>query len=547
MRCLYRSFLTGGFYNTDSDNLVSYYMRNGVEWEETFNEKHMLNVYASTEMRFANRQNRNFDGFGYQYDRGGVPYIDPNIVKQNVEGNLSYYGMDYRYDRYLAYMGRAAYSYDGKYSINGTVRYDGSNLLGESRTARWLPTWNVSGAWNVDTEPFMQLQDVVSQATLRATYGLTASMGSASNSSLVLKNESTRRPYLSEMETALIIEGLENSELTWEKQYEVNLGADIGFMQNRFTLTVDWYKRNSFDLIGAIRTSGIGGQETKMANYADMKSYGIEGTFGATVVRSTDWNWRTQLNFGHHKGEITELENKPNIWSLITQDGGPKVGYPHRGLFSIPFKGIDHDLGVPYFTNEDGVDSHNVYFQSEESQYLKYEGPIDPILTGGFFNSVRYKNFALSALVTFSQGNKVRLDPSFKNSYSDQSAMSKDFLNRWIMSGDELILPVPAVTDAVIESAIGPMNPYNAYNYSTARIADGDFVRLKQVNLSYQLPTGTFDKMGLTNASLSFVANNLWLIYSDSRLNGQDPEFFGSGGVALPMPRQFTLSLKVGF
>lgn len=327
----------GGFYNTKSDNLVSYYMRNGLEWEGTFDEKHMLNVYASTEMRYANRQNRFFDGYGYQYDRGGVPYIDPNIVKQNVEGNLNYYGMDYRYDRYLAYMGRAAYSYDGKYSLNGTIRYDGSNLLGESKTARWLPTWNVSGAWNVDTEPFMQLQDVVSQATIRATYGLTASMGAASNSSLVLRNESTRRPYLTEMETALLIAGLENSELTWEKQYEVNLGADIGFLQNRFTLTVDWYKRNSFDLIGAIRTSGVGGEETKMANYADMESHGFEGTLGATVVRSTDWNWRTQFNFGHHKGTITKLENKPNIWSLITQDGGPKEGYPYRGLFSIPW------------------------------------------------------------------------------------------------------------------------------------------------------------------------------------------------------------------
>lgn len=150
-------------------------------------------------------------------------------------------------------------------------------------------------------------------------------------------------------------------------------------------------------------------------------------------------------------------------------------------------------------------------------------------------------------MVTFAQGNKVRLDPSFRNSYSDQSSMSKDFLNRWVMPGDEEWTNVPSIMDQLVLAKVGSQNPYNSYNYSTARVADGDFIRLKQVNLSYQLPTGAFDRLGVTNASLSLVANNLWLIYSDSRLNGQDPEFFGSGGVALPMPRQFTLSLKVGF
>jgi len=537
----------GGFYNTQSDNLVSYYMRNGLEWEHTFSEKHMVNVYASTEMRFADRQNRFFDGYGYQYDRGGVPYIDPNIVKQNVEGNRNYYGMNYRYDRYLAYMARGAYSYDGKYSLNATVRYDGSNLLGESRTARWLPTWNISGAWNMDTEDFMQNQDVISQATLRATYGLTASMGAASNSSLVVNNESTRRPYLSEMETALVIAGLENSELTWEKQYETNIGADVAFLNNRFTVSFDWYQRKSFDLIGAIRTSGIGGEGVKMANYADMKSHGLEGTLGATVIKSTDWTWRTQFNFGHHVGKITKLANEPNIWSLITQDGGPKEGYPYRGLFSIPFVGLDHDAGYPIFINEDGEESSEVYFQSDQSQYLKYEGPIDPVFTGGFYNSVKFKGFSLSALITFAQGNKVRLDPAFENSYTDLSSMSKDFLKRWVMPGDEEWTNVPSIMDQFVVSKVGSQNPYNSYNYSSVRVADGDFIRLKQVNLSYQLPANTFKSLGVTNASLSLVGNNLWLIYSDSRLNGQDPEFFGSGGVALPMPKQFTLSLKVGF
>src|SRR5690606_30165258 len=396
-------------------------------------------------------------------------------------------------------------------------------------------------------EDFMKSQDIISQATLRATYGLTASMGSAANSSLVLLNESTRRPYLSEMETGLIIEDLENSELTWEKQYETNIGADIGFLNNRYTVSFDWYKRDGFDLIGAIRTSGIGGERIKMANYADMKSQGFEGTFGASVVRSSDWNWRTQFNFGYHTGEFTRLENDPEIWDLISADGGPKQGYPHRGLFSIPFVGLYHNEGYPLFINEEGEVSNEVYFQDDDTQYLKYDGPVDPVFTGGFYNSVKFKSFSLSALVTFAQGNKVRLDPSFSADYTDLSSMTKDFLNRWVMPGDEDRTNIPAISDQLIFADIAGENPYNSYNYSSARVVDADFVRLKQVNLSYQLPANTFKSLGVTNASLSLVGNNLWLIYSDSRLNGQDPEFFGSGGVALPIPRQFTLSLKVGF
>src|SRR5690606_26096510 len=212
----------GGFYNTEDDNLTSYNFRNTLEWDKTIGNVHILRLFASQELRYADRQNKTFNGVGYQFDKGGEPYIDYRIIKQNVESNFNYYSMQMGYDRYLAYMINGAYSYNGKYNVNLTARYDGSNLLGEARTARWLPTWNVSGSWNLDTEPFMQDQEIVNRLTLRGTYGLTASMGNARNSSLVLENSSTRRPYFNEVESVIYIENLENSELTWEKQSVYN-------------------------------------------------------------------------------------------------------------------------------------------------------------------------------------------------------------------------------------------------------------------------------------------------------------------------------------
>ncbi|MES2456814.1 MAG: hypothetical protein V4594_14775 [Bacteroidota bacterium] len=539
----------GGFYNTNDDNITNYYVRNSLEYDKTINEDHLLNFFAAQEMRYINRQNKVFDGYGYQYDKGGVPFIDPNIVKKDVEASFDYYSMGYRYERYLNYSLRGAYSYKGKYSINATGRYDGSNLLGESPTARWLPTWNVSGAWNLDTEDFMQgdaIKKVVSRATLRATYGLVASMGTAQNSSLVLKSSSTLRPYLSEKETKLYIDGLENSELTFEKLNELNIGLDLGLMDNRVSLTVDAYKRKSFDLIGVFRTSGIGGEAFKLANYADMESDGIEASLGITVLKSKDFNWSSQLIFAHNKNKITELKNLPLIYGLTGADGGAVEGYAQRGLFSLDFKGLDPANGSPLFVNDLGEVTGDVNLQSTVIKYLKYEGPVDPTYTGGFSNNFKYKNFSLSALITYAAGNKVRLSPAFKTSYSDLDAMPSAFLSRWELPGDELKTNVPSILDVKEAVNFQTNYAYNNYNYSTERVADGGFIRMKQIILSYNLPAKYTKALGLTNSSLSVVGNNLFLIYSDKKLNGQDPEFFGSGGVALPIPRQFTLSLKVG-
>ncbi|QNF32794.1 SusC/RagA family TonB-linked outer membrane protein [Adhaeribacter swui] len=537
----------GGFYNTNDDNLVNYNFRNQLEWDKTFNEIHTVRLFTSQELRYTDRQNKTFNGYGYQYDKGGVPYVDYRLIKQNIEGNFNYYGMTMRYERFLAFMANGAYSFRGKYNLNGTVRYDGSNLLGQARTARWLPTWNVSGSWNVDTEPFMQsFLDKVNRLTLRATYGLTASMGNATNSSLVLNNISTRRPYLSEVESAIGIQYLENSELTWEKQYETNVGMDIGLFNEKLSLTIDAYKRNGFDLIGSIRTSGIGGEEYKVANYADMESKGLELTLSSNLINEKDYGFRTQLTGAYNKGKITELRNDPDIWSLVGPNGGALQGYPYRGLFSIDFQGLDPQNGSPVFINEDGEKSGDVYLQSDKIQHLKYEGSVDPIVTGGWFNSFRYKNFSLSALVTYSAGNVIRLNPAFKSSYTDLDAMPKEFLNRWTLPGDENTTTIPSILDRIEESQLTGY-PYNNYNYSTARVADGDFVRLKQATLTYNLPAARLSGIGFNMVSLSLVANNIWLIYADKKLNGQDPEFFGAGGVATPIPRQFTLSLKAGF
>ncbi len=537
----------GGFYNTTDDFLKSYMVRNSVEYDNTFNEKHLFNVYAFQETRIANRQARSMIGYGYQFDKGGVPFIDPNIVKQSVLSNLPYFSMNNKYDRFSAFMTRVAYSFDGKYSFNATGRYDGSNQLGSSATARWLPTWNISGAWNVDEEDFMKHQDIVNRLTVRATYGLTASLGNATNSALVLRNGSALRPYIYETESVMNIEYIENKDLTWEKQYETNIGFDLSFFKSKLNLTVDLYNRNGFDLISPLRTSGIGGQFLTTANYADMNSKGIEVTLSGPIIKNDEFSWRSNFNFGYNKNKVTKLSSPQTIFNLVTADGGPQEGFPYRGLYSVDFTGLNPTTGIPEFINEKGEKSMDVYMQSLNASYLKYEGPTDPKLTGGFYNTLSYKGFTFNALLTFSAGNKIRLNPAFATQYSDLDAMPNEFKDRWTLPGDELITNVPSILDVEAANNIAGTYPYNTYNYSNVRVADGGFIRLKQLALSYALPASTLKSFGANNVSLSLVANNFWLIYSDKKLKGQDPEFFASGGVALPIPKQYTVSLKVGF
>jgi TonB-linked SusC/RagA family outer membrane protein len=546
----------GGFYNIKVDNLKNYYFRQNLEYDQTFAVNHRVNLFGSMEVRYIDRQAENFDGAGYQYENGGIVNPAYKYFKWGQESGFPYFGMSTGADRFAAFALRGAYSYKDKYSFNATTRYDGSNKMGKSTTARWLPTWNVSGAWNIDQENFWPKNDIFSSARVRATYGLVANIGNANNSAAVYYNQVTRRPYDNEKETATFISGLENSELTWEKLKEMNIGTDLTFFKDRINVTVDVYRRNIFDLIGDIKTSGIGGQFTKIANYADMKAHGIEFTIAGNAINHTDFKWRTQFNVAFNKNEITNLEVNPSIFRLVQADGGALVGHAQRGLYSVQFDGLDHDRGYPYYIDDEGKRNTYVNLQSNKIDYLKYEGPTDPTLTGGFYNQFRYKDFTVSALLTFAKGNVVRLDPIYQSTYSDIYAMSKDMLNRWVMPGDEQYTNIPALLDPfdsnqTIKDANGgtvsARYPYNLYNFSTERVAKGDFIRLKQISLGYNLPKSITSKLHMSNASLSLIGNNIALLYSDKRLNGQDPEFFGTGGVALPIPKQYTLSLKVGF
>ena len=539
----------GGIYTRTDNRLLSYDFRFSATYNTTINNTHIVNAYLGMETNQSDRQKTWFRGWGLQYDSGEIPFYDYLVFKKGKEDNSPYYEMGNTHYRNVAFFFNGTYSYKGRYTLNGTLRYEGNNALGLTTRSRWLPTWNVSGAWNVHEENFFNsISKAVSHLSLKASYSLTADRPSVTNALAVIQSYSPWRPSAGVTESGLTIKDLENSDLTYEKKHELNIGADLGFLDNRINLTVDWYKRDNFDLIGLVMTQGIGGQIQKYGNVATMKSRGIEFSLSTKNIKTKDFSWTTDFIYSHMKNEVTKFNTSTRAFNLVSGIGFSREGYPVNSLFSYDFRGLNED-GVPTFINEAGVlTSTDINFQeTERFDNLVYSGPSEPTDVGSFGNIFQYKGLRLNVFITYSFGNVVRLDPVFSSIYNDLDAMPREFRNRWMTPGDERYTDVPAIVSSrQVRNDSKLSYAYNAYNYSTARIAKGDFIRMKEISLTYDFPKRWIKKLRMSNLALKIQATNLFLIYADKKLNGQDPEFFNSGGVATPVPKQFTLTLKIG-
>ena len=544
---------SGGFYHKTDLQKVSWDLRATANYNHVFNGIHTLNVLGGLDVSNVDRKRTFFNGVGMQYDGGEIPFYIYEYFKKSIDDNSNYYSLSNTHNRTAAFFGTATYSYKQRYNLTGTYRYEGTNRLGRSRSARWLPTWNISGSWNVSEEPWFHqtFKDVLTHALLRTSYSLTADPGPATytNSTVILKSNTPYKVFGSDKEAAIMISELENSDLTYEKKHEFNIGTELGFLKNRINVTFDLFWRNNFDLIGPMATQGVGGQVIRYANTASMKSNGQELSVQTTNIKERDFSWITNVIFSHVTTEVTSLMSRATTMDLISGEassGFTKEGYPHRAIFSMPFQGLN-DKGIPTFLNENGVlTSTDLNFQNRgDNNYLIYEGPTEPTVTGSFGNELRWKNWRLNVFLTYSFGNYVRLDPVFSAKYNDLTAMTKEYKNRWIQGGDERTTTVPTILsyrDYITDTNL--RRTYNAYNYTSMRTAKGDFIRMKEISLSYDFPKSILSATPFNNLSLKLQATNLFLIYADKKLNGQDPEFINAGGVAAPIPRQFTMTLK---
>jgi len=538
----------GGILTKTGNTIKTVDFRAQTTYVTSIRDVHIINLLGAVETSSTDR-NKTWDrGWGLEYNNGYIPFYDYRVFKQGVEQNTPYYTFTLTNYRLAAFIANGTYSYKKRYVLNGTVRYEGTNKLGMSRTARWLPTWNGAFAWHADEESWFK-NPVLSHGSLKASYSLTADRGpdDVTNAMPVFTPQTRWKPSANDVESGITLTETANKNLTYEKKHELNIGVDIGFLKNRINIVSDYYIRNNYDLIGDIYTTGeSGGNILQRANVASMHSGGFELALSTQNIVTKDFKWNTDFIFSKATNKITNLKSRPQVIQLITGTGYALEGYPVRSLFSIPFAGLN-DQGLPTFINENGQKTiGDIYFQNNEKlDFLKYEGPTDPTTTGSFENGFTYKGFKLDFFITYSFGNVVRLDPVFSVGYSDLTAMPREFQNRWEIPGDEYITNIPVIASKRQYANVQDLAyAYNAYNYSDVRVAKGDFIRMKNITLSYAIPKKWLVPIHFNDASLQLQAINTFLIYADKKLNGQDPEFFNTGGVAVPMAKQFTLSVR---
>ncbi|MFT5877067.1 MAG: TonB-linked SusC/RagA family outer membrane protein [Polaribacter sp.] len=545
----------GGMLRKFSNDLTSFNIRNSFNYKNLFKDTHELEALFGQELRSVDRNSSNFTAYGLQYDRGLTAFTDPRILEKLINGGDSYYGFNEERERTVGFFGKVGYTYDRRYTGSITGRYDGSNRQGNSNSSRWLPTYTFSGKWNIMEEDFMKNMTVINNLSLRGSYGLTATAGPATNSLAIYRSFITDRLNLGDRETGLNIDELQNSDLTWEKQFETNIGLDLAMFNNRVQFTTDIYSRKAFDLVDFVTTSGIGGQRLKQGNNADMETKGIEVSLTTRNLNATRLKWTTSFNFSVYDQKITRLQNNPNVLGLVDGTGGNTVGHPRNALYSYQFTGLNNQ-GLPTFVMADGEEDNiaGANFQDSENvtKYLKYEGTIEPNKSAGISNTFTYDNWSLNVFIVAAGGNKVRLNPIYAEQYDDLTVFTKEFTNRWINAGDEAFTTIPVIADQRLIANYEAQSKnlaraYNAYNFSDERVADGSFVRLKNVSLSYELPKDLKKRLGLNSFSMKASTANPLLIYSDKKLNGQDPEFYRSGGVSQPITSQYTFSINVSF
>ena len=551
---------SGGIFHETTKTVSQFDFRATASYNRDLGKEghHIISLFGGMEMNMVDRKTTEAYDYGYQYDYGGTAYMNYMLFKQMQEEGGSYYDNYVRYSRSLAFFAMGTYSYRGRYTINGTIRYEGTNKLGKSTSARWLPTWNVSGAWNAHEERWWKpaFGKWWTNMTLKASYSLTADRGpaSADNSLAKFYSEVPWRPLSSVQETTIYLSALENSELTYEKKHELNITAELGFIDNRIDLEFSYYRRNNFDLIGYVNTQGTGGQIRKLANDASMQTDGVEVALKTINIKKKNFVWSTDFTFSHNNEKITHLNSTSKVSALCSRYGAPREGYPIHSLFSIPFAGLD-DEGLPmFYTDAEHTQTTTTGINMQEynnTDFLKYEGTIDPVWEGQFRNTFRFYGVTLDVNLFYSGGNVLRLNDLcyvYSSDYNDITANMREMKNRWTLPGDETKTTIPAIASSRQMSSITNLNrAYQAYNYSTERVASGNFLRLKDISIGYDLPKKLFaDQKYVQSFGVKLTATNVCLLYADKKLNGQDPEYYSTGGVSSPSPRQFTLSIKLG-
>ncbi len=509
------------------DRQLSLTVNEVLRWSHEFG-KSTIAALGGHENYFFKYNNLNLTRTGFSFP--GQTELDNAAITESVGGS---YEDNHRIE---SYFGNIQYDFDNKYLLSGSYRTDGSSRF--AKDVRWGNFYSAGIGWRISQESFMRNIDWLSELKLKASYG------EQGNDNIGLYYQ-YKNYYIANGVGSYVLPSPNrpaNPDLKWEGNKTLNVGFDFGLFKNRLQGTVEYFNRISDDLLFStpLPLSPSGAPEA-WQNIGSMKNYGFEISLGYNIIRKQDFDWRIDVNLTSYKNKITKLPPKQKENGIISgtkrlMEGGSIFDYYLR-----EFAGVDAATGDALYYRDvlgsngkptgERVLTNNI----TNATYYQQDKTALPDFSGGINNSIRYKNFDLSILVTYSYGGYF-YDGNYAglmHGGSYGTAWSTDIQNRWQKPGD--VTNVPRLQNSSQSTQDGA---------STRFLFDASYVNFKNITLSYTLPKDVSNKIGINNAQLFVNIDNAFLL---SGKKGMDPQrsFNGTSDATYPPFRTMSAGVSL--
>ncbi len=504
------------YFNWVSTSLLDY------TWDVLKNNNLIANFKGGYEAQQSKSYNSNVIAYGLPTNLD-ITVPSAGSIYQNASGSNS----DYAFTSWLA-IGNV--SYQNKYVLSGSFRRDGSSRFGSNN--RYGNFWSVGASWNAEQEEFIKKYDWISQLKIRGSYGVNGNADIGNYDWRPLYGYGSAYNYLGSTGSAPVAVG--NPDLTWEINKPLDIGLDLGFLQNRLNASIEWYTRTTSSLLlnePLSRTSGFTGYTN---NVGSIKNQGFELTLSGTPVIAGDFKWDASFNISHNKNELVALVDNRDI---LSSPYLRRVGYDYQTFYVPIWAGADPATGVPtWYTDETRSATTTSYNQAQRAMI----GSASPDYFGSFGSTFTYRGFSLDGLLYYNFGNLVRdgwANYTQSDGYNSTFNRVASQLKRWQKPGD--ITNVP-------KYVYGGANSSNSI--SSRYFYKGDYMRLREVTLGYSLPKSLLSRAKVENAKIYVRGTNVWTWVKDENLPW-DPE---AGGISsatnldVYLPKLYTVGLNIG-
>ncbi len=483
------------------------------------NGDHRLNVLLGFE--YKDYQNRN-----NQTSATGVPTPDFKLLSQ--AGSIDGFSQTFTGYKLIGMFARAGYTLYDKYIFNAVVRRDGSSRFGANN--KWGIFPSVSAAWRLGDESFIKNNvKWINDLKIKASYGLTGN--SNIGNFVAMPQFAGDGRYNGFPGISPSVPG--NSGLTWETKYSFNAGIDFAVLDNRISMTVDYFDDVTQDLLYERPIPINSGYTAIMQNVGSVRNNGIELSFNFIPVKNGKVRWEIAPNFTFLKNRILSLvDGKSQVGNTLV------VGQPIDVFYTYNFAGVNPADGRPMWYDKNG---YIVYKQNADDRV--YLNGIYPTFYGGIINSLSYKGFDLSFLFQFQSGarryNADKVQLSRVGNTNDRNQRLEMYEKYWRQPGDITDVAQPMTAN----DYLGPGGKTTSYSAASSYHYDKtDFLKLKNLSLGYNFPKKLVTRMGLQGLYISCSAFNLWTL---TPYTGYDPEFTGSDSGTYPQSRTVTFTLKL--